>query len=96
MNLFVRLSVSATLLFSSLVQPQEAVIKEGCEIIEGWVTVWIDQIRQAREAVNSLEVNDMESEEALRQKLVYVQSEYDRYSSAFKTQCDNEGSPSQK
>ena len=96
MNLFVRLSVFATLLFSSLVQPQEAVIKEGCEIIEGWVTVWIDQIRLAREAVNSLEVNDMESEEALRQKLVYVQSEYDRYSSAFKLQCDNEGSQSQK
>ena len=95
-NLFMRFFAFATLLFSSLVQPQEAVIEEGCEIIEGWVTVWIDQIRQAREAISGLEVNDVEFEEELKQKMVYVQSEYDRYSSAFKLQCDNEGSQPQK
>ena len=94
MILFMRFLAFATLLFSLLAQPQDLVIKERCEIIEGWVTVWIDQIRLARNAIVSMATDDddTEPEEELRKKLIYVQSEYDRYSSAFKLQCDNEGS----
>ena len=35
-------------------EAQEREIPEDCEVLEGWVTVWIDQVRQAREQIINL------------------------------------------
>ena len=86
-----RFFILAVLWFSYPAQAQQVVISENCEVIEGWVTVWIDQIRQARATVIELEINNMEPDEKLRKKVVYVQSEYDRYSDIFNSQCHSEG-----
>ena len=70
---------------------QEIEIPEDCEILEGWVTVWIDQIRKTREEIIYLKMDGKEPDSELTAKYEYVKYESERFSEAFAKRCDNQG-----
>ena len=70
---------------------QEREIPEDCEILEGWVTVWIDQVRQAREKIINLAMEGQTPDPDLESKYEYVKYESERFSKAFETRCNNQG-----
>tara|TARA_Y200000002_G_scaffold343542_1_gene316096 strand:+ start:462 stop:740 length:279 start_codon:yes stop_codon:yes gene_type:complete len=66
-------------------------IPEDCEILEGWVTVWIDQIRKTREEIIYLKMEGKDPDSELNAKYEYVNYESERFSEAFKERCDSQG-----
>jgi hypothetical protein len=79
------------LVISVSIQAQQRKIPEDCEVLEGWVTVWIDQVRQARDQMINLETDRQASNSDLVSKYEYVKYESERFSEAFKTRCNNQG-----
>ena len=78
-------------LFSTVTLAQEREIPEDCEILEGWVTVWIDQIRQTREEIIYLKMDGKDPDPELNAKYEYVKYESARFSEAFEQRCDSQG-----
>ena len=72
-------------------EAQEREIPENCEVLEGWVTVWIDQVRQAREQVINLKMEGQAPDPDLESKYEYVTYESERFSKAFETRCNSQG-----
>ena len=70
---------------------QEREIPEDCEVLEGWVTVWIDQVRQAREQIINLKMEGQAPDFELESKYEYVKYESERFSKAFETRCNSQG-----
>ena len=70
---------------------REREIPEDCEILEGWVTVWIDQIRQTREEIIYLKMDGKDPDPELNAKYEYVKYESERFSEAFEQRCDSQG-----
>jgi hypothetical protein len=70
---------------------EEREIPDDCEVLEGWVTVWIDQVRQAREEIINLKMEGQEPESELSRKFAYVTSESERFSKAFEERCNSQG-----
>ena len=77
--------------FSIVTLAQEREIPEDCEILEGWVTVWIDQVRQAREEIIYLKMDGRGTVPELSAKYEYVKYESERFSEAFEQRCDSQG-----
>lgn len=71
--------------------PLSALNDESCEIIEGWVTIWIDKIRGFKNEVIDYKIEKKEPPEELLEKLAYSESEYDRYQAAFESKCGLQG-----
>ena len=63
---------------------EERPIPDDCEVLEGWVTVWIDQVRQAREEIINLKMEGQELsrkfDSELSRKFEYVTYESERFS----------------
>ena len=78
-------------LFSIVTLAQEREIPEDCEILEGWVTVWIDQIRQTREEIIYLKMDGKDPDPELSEKYEYVKYESERFAEAFEERCDSQG-----
>ena len=76
---------------SPTILAEERPIPDDCEVLEGWVTVWIDQVRQAREEVINLKMNGQEPDDELLRKFEYVTYESERFSAAFENRCNSEG-----
>ena len=72
-------------------EAQEREIPENCEVLEGWVTVWIDQVRQAREQIINLKMEGQAPDPDLESKYEYVTYESERFSKAFETRCNSQG-----
>ena len=72
-------------------QAQEVEIPEDCEILEGWVTVWIDQIRKVRDKIIYLKMDGSDPDSELTAKYEYVKYESERFSEAFEQRCNNQG-----
>ena len=70
---------------------EERVIPDDCEVLEGWVTVWIDQVRQAREEIINLKMEGQKPDSELSRKFAYVTSESERFSTAFEERCNSQG-----
>ncbi len=70
---------------------EERVIPDDCEVLEGWVTVWIDQVRQAREEIINLKMEGKEPDSELSRKFEYVTYESERFSAAFEERCNSQG-----
>ena len=70
---------------------EERPIPDDCEVLEGWVTVWIDQVRQAREEIINLKMDGQEPDSELSRKFEYVTYESERFSEAFEKQCNSQG-----
>ena len=81
----------SVLLIPIFAQAQEREIPEDCAVLEGWVTVWIDQVRQAREQIINFKMERQTSDSDLESKYEYVQYEAERFSKAFETRCDSQG-----
>ena len=79
------------LLASPIVVAEERPIPEDCEVLEGWVTLWIDQVRQAREKIINLKMDGQEPSVGLSRKFEYVTYESERFSAAFQKQCNSQG-----
>ena len=79
------------LLASPTLVAEERPIPEDCEVLEGWVTLWIDQVRQAREKIINLKMDGQEPSVGLSRKFEYVTSESERFSAAFEKQCNSQG-----
>ena len=79
------------LLASPTILAEERPIPDDCEVLEGWVTVWIDQVRQARTEIINLKMDGQEPEGELLQKFEYVTYESERFSAAFEKRCNSEG-----
>ena len=77
--------------FSIVASAQEREIPKDCEILEGWVTVWIDQIRQTREEIIYLKMDGKDPDPELNAKYEYVKYESERFSEAFEQRCDSQG-----
>jgi hypothetical protein len=60
-------------------------------VLEGWVTVWIDQVRQAREEIINLKMEGKERDSELSRKFEYVTYESERFSAAFEERCNSQG-----
>jgi len=87
-----RFLVVFNLVFISFcVQAQEREIPEDCEVLEGWVTVWIDQVRQAREQIINLKLEGQAPDFDLESKYKYVTYESERFSKAFEMRCNSQG-----
>jgi hypothetical protein len=82
---------SCLFLFSTVTLAQEREIPEDCEILEGWVTVWIDQIRQTREEIIYLKMDGKDPDPELNAKYEYVKYESERFAEAFEQRCDRQG-----
>ena len=78
-------------LFSTVTLAQGREIPEDCEILEGWVTVWIDQIRQTRDEIIYLKMDGKNPDSELNAKYEYVKYESERFSEAFEQRCDSQG-----
>lgn len=76
---------------SQSVFAEERAIPDDCEVLEGWVTVWIDQVRQAREEIINLKMEGLEPDSELSRKYEYVTDEAERFSKAFEDRCNSEG-----
>jgi hypothetical protein len=70
---------------------EERKIPEDCEVLEGWVTVWIDQVRQAREQIINLKMEGQAPDAILESKYEYVKYESERFSKAFEMSCNSQG-----
>jgi hypothetical protein len=70
---------------------EERVIPDDCEVLEGWVTVWIDQVRQARDEIINLKMEGQKPDFELSRKFAYVTSESERFSKAFEERCNSQG-----
>ena len=70
---------------------EERVIPDDCEVLEGWVTLWIDQVRQAREEIINLKMEGQKPDSELSRKFAYVTSESERFSTAFEERCNSQG-----
>ena len=70
---------------------EEREIPDDCEVLEGWVTVWIDQVRQAREEIINLKMEGKEPDSELSRKFAYVTYESERFSKAFEERCNSQG-----
>ena len=77
--------------FSSVSVAEERPIPDDCEVLEGWVTVWIDQVRQAREEIMNLKMDGKEPDPELQRKFDYVTYESERFSTAFEERCNSQG-----
>ncbi len=77
--------------FSVVMHAQEREIPEDCEILEGWVTVWIDQIRKVREEIIYLKMDGNDPDSELTAKYEYVIKESERFSEAFEQRCASQG-----
>ena len=77
--------------FAIVVPAQQREIPEDCEILEGWVTVWLDQIRQARDKIIYLKMDGKDPDSELYEKYEYVKYESERFSEAFEQRCDSQG-----
>ena len=86
-----QLAALIILFASPTVLAEERSIPEDCEVLEGWVTVWIDQVRQAREKIINLKMDSQEPSVGLSRKFEYVTSESERFSAAFDQQCNSQG-----
>lgn len=86
-----RVSMLSVLLIPIFVLAQEREIPEDCEILEGWVTVWIDQVRQTREQIINIKMEGKTPELDLESKYEYVKYESERFSKAFETHCNSQG-----
>ena len=84
------LAITLVVLPSS-VFAEERVIPDDCEVLEGWVTVWIDQVRQAREEIINLKMEGKEPDSELSRKFEYVTYESERFSAAFEERCNSQG-----
>ena len=78
-------------LMSFCAQAQERKIPEDCAVLEGWVTVCIDQVRQAREQIINLKMEGQAPDSDLESKYEYVKYESERFSEAFETRCNSQG-----
>ena len=79
------------LIASPSISAEERPIPDDCEILEGWVTVWIDQVRQAREEIINLKIDGQEPDGELSRKFEYVTYESERFSAAFEKRCNSQG-----
>jgi hypothetical protein len=70
---------------------QERPIPDDCEVLEGWVTVWIDQVRQARDEIINVKMDGREPDAELSRKFDYVIYESERFSKAFEERCNSQG-----
>ena len=86
-----QLAALVILIASSAILAEERSIPDDCEVLEGWVTVWIDQVRQVREEVINLKMNGQEPDDELLRKFEYVTYESERFSAAFENRCNSEG-----
>ena len=86
-----RFLVIILVVLSSSVFADERVIPDDCEVLEGWVTVWIDQVRQAREEIINLKMEGKEPDSELSRKFAYVTYESERFSKAFEQRCNSQG-----
>lgn len=77
--------------FPMFVFASERPIPNECEVLEGWVTVWIDQVRQARQEINNLKMEGKEPDSELSRKFQYVTYESERFSKAFEQRCNSQG-----
>ena len=76
---------------SQITAAEEYSIPDDCAVLEGWVTLWIDQVRQSREEIIKLKMDGKEPDAELTRKLEYVTLESERFSKAFEMRCDNQG-----
>ncbi|MEE2820568.1 MAG: hypothetical protein VX915_02320 [Pseudomonadota bacterium] len=84
--------VALIILIASLtIKAEERPIPDDCEVLEGWVTVWIDQVRQAREKIINLKIDGQEPDDELSRKFEYVTYESERFLAAFEKQCNSQG-----
>ena len=86
-----RYLVPILMVFSTASLAQERPIPDDCEVLEGWVTVWIDQVRQAREEIINLKMDGKEPDTELSRKFDYVTYESERFSAAFEERCNSQG-----
>ena len=86
-----QLAALVILIASPAILAEERSIPDDCEVLEGWVTVWIDQVRQVREEVINLKMNGQEPDDELLRKFEYVTYESERFSAAFENRCNSEG-----
>ena len=86
-----QLVVFLILIASPSILAEERPIPDDCEILEGWVTVWIDQVRQAREKIINLKMDGFEPDRELSRKFEYVTYESERFSAAFEKRCNSQG-----
>ena len=86
-----RYVVAILIVCSQSVLAEERAIPDDCEVLEGWVTVWIDQVRQAREEIINLKMEGLEPDSELARKYDYVTYEAERFSKAFEDRCNSEG-----
>jgi hypothetical protein len=77
--------------FPMFVFASERPIPKDCEVLEGWVTVWIDQVRQARQEIINLKMEGQEPDPELSRKFEYVTYESKRFSKAFEERCNSQG-----
>ena len=77
--------------FSHPVFGEGRAIPDDCEVLEGWVTVWIDQVRQAREEIINVKMDGQEPDAELSRKFDYVTYESERFSKAFEERCNSQG-----
>ncbi|MEK9670074.1 MAG: hypothetical protein VW421_03605 [Gammaproteobacteria bacterium] len=77
--------------FSHPVFGEGRTIPDDCEVLEGWVTVWIDQVRQAREEIINIKMDGREPDAELSRKFDYVTYESERFSKAFEERCNSQG-----
>ena len=87
----IRYFIVALFFVSSVSSAQERPIPDDCEVIEGWVTVWLDQIRLARDEILNLKMDGKEPDAELQRKYEYVQYESQRFSAAFEERCNSQG-----
>ena len=83
--------VFCTIVFLLISNPLSALNDESCEIVEGWVTIWIDKIRQFKNEIIEFKIEKKDPPKALIAKLAYSESEYDRYQTEFESRCGLQG-----
>jgi hypothetical protein len=83
--------VSVLIVIASGIRAEERPIPDDCEVLEGWVTVWIDQVRQARDEIINRKMEGKEPDSELSRKFEYVTYESERFSKAFEERCNSQG-----
>ena len=86
-----RFLVAVVFVLSQTTAAEEYSIPDDCAVLEGWVTLWIDQVRQSREEIINLKMDGKEPDVELARKHEYVTLESERFSKAFEKRCDNQG-----
>lgn len=71
--------------------PSYSAQSESCEIIEGWVTLWISKMHQYRNEIVEYKIKKHEVPEDLNEKFAYSEAEHMRYRDEFESRCGDQG-----